>query len=217
MNTFHINDCALASIATGTKARTLTEFRDRLETIHPGSIYFHFWIGRLRPAFEYEEHHNDFSNWVHAALHDDILSERLELLDPSAYDVETLRTMMIDIIEQRLDEQNYVPIAIKDRQFHFIRSKIIVFKTDLKMEEPKDLIDILPKLSRSSLFYHFIDARRRTQHSTDDFSPWLESFGKEYADLIKHYREIDPYFISLADLQQKVTITTNQFFINGSS
>lgn len=216
MEPFYINDCSLAAIATGYKARTLTEFRDRLEIIHPGCIYFHFWIARLRPAFEYEEHHNDFSYWMHEALHDDILAERIELLDPSAYGIETLRSMMIDIIDTRLDECEFLPIAPKTQLFHFIRSKIIVFKTQLKAYEPKDFVKIFPMLSRSSIFFHFIEARRRTEGALDDFSVWLKGFGKEYEELIKRYHEIDPYFISLRDLQQKIISTTNQYFIDGS-
>lgn len=217
MEPFYINDCALAAIATGFKARTLTEFRDRLEIIHPGCIYFHFWIARLRPSFEYEEHHNDFSYWMHDALHDDILAERIELLDPSSFGIETLRSMMIDIIDRRVDESDFLPIAHKNQQFHFIRSKIIVFKTQLKAQEPKDFVKILPNLSRSSIFFHFIDARRRTEGATDDFTVWLKSFGTKYEELIKRLHNIDPYFISLRDLQQKIVLTFNQYFINESS
>lgn len=217
MESFYINDCALAAIAIGHKARTLTEFRDRLEIIPSGSIYFHFWIARLRPAFEFEEHHNDFSYWMHTALHDDILAERIELLDPSAYSIETLRSMMVEIIDRRLDECELLPIAPKNQQFHFMTSKIIVFKTQLKADEPKDLVKLLPMLSRSSLFYHFIDARRRTEGAIDDFTIWLKGFGKKYEPLIQRYKEIDPYFISLRDLQQKIASTTNQFFIDGSA
>ena len=212
MTPFYINDCALAAIATGVKARTLSEFRDRLETIHPGSIYFHFWIGRLRPAFEFEEHHNDFSYWIHNSLHDDVLAERIELLDPVVYSVEELRSMMIEIIEHRLDEHEWIPISRKDQCFHFIRSTIIVFKTNWRLEKPQDLVKILPLLPNSSVFYHFIDARRRTEKGADDFTVWLEGFGPEYAPLIHNYREIDPYFISLNTLQVKMIQATNRFF-----
>lgn len=214
---FLIKDCALAAIATGIKARTLTEFRDRLEIIDPACIYFHFWIGRLGTAFESDEPHNDFSYWVHHSLHDESLAERIELLDPSAYDLETLRSLMLEAIEHRLDELDFLPSAKKEDQFHFIRSKIIVFKTDLKMEHPKDLVKVLPLLPNSSLFFHFIEARRRTEGFSDDFTVWLKEFKGSFTGLINRYREIDPYFISLTDLKQKVITTTNEFFIDGSS
>ena len=48
---FEINDCALVGIATGRRAQSLREMRDILLDIHPGSIYYHFWGGLLRPYF----------------------------------------------------------------------------------------------------------------------------------------------------------------------
>ncbi len=44
---FFIKDCALVTIATGQKAQNLKELRNRLLTIHLGSIYHHFWGGTL--------------------------------------------------------------------------------------------------------------------------------------------------------------------------
>lgn len=209
---FFINDCAIAPIATGLKARSLTEFRDRIETIHHGCIYFHFWIGRLRTAYEYKEHRNDFAQWSHKALHDDFLAERLELLDPTQDDLETLRIKLIELVDERIDELEVLPSAHKSDQFHFINSKIIVFKTPLKLENPSELPLIIPQLTRSSIFYHFIDSRRRTAGHKDDFSIWLESYGNEYRILIEQLKDIDPYFISLQDLQDKLTSITKEYF-----
>lgn len=210
---FLINDCTIAPLATGVKARTLLAFRERLETVPAGCIYFHFWIGRLRTAYEYKEHHNDFSHWVHKALHDDILAERIELLDPTMDDLETLRAKLIELIDQRIDEIDTIPFTLKDEQFHFINSKIIVFKTDQKIEHPNKLVHLLPELTRSSIFYHFIDSRRRTAGNRDDLSIWLESFGDTYKELIDELKGVDPYFISLSDLQEKLILLINKFFI----
>lgn len=210
---FLINDCTIAPLATGLKARTLLAFRERLESVPAGCIYFHFWIGRLRTAYEYKEHHNDFSHWVHKFLHDDILAERIELLDPTVDDIETLRLKLIELIDQRIDEIETIPFTLKDEQFQFINSKIIVFKTNLKIENPKELTQLLPLLTRSSIFYHFIDSKRRTAGNRDDLSIWLESFGDTYQQLIDELRAVDPYFISLSDLQEKLISIVNKFFI----
>jgi hypothetical protein len=212
-NLFHLKDCSLAAIATGIKARSLIELRDKLADIPLSSIYFHFWGGRLRTAFEHREYLNDFSAWVHYHLHDDILAERLALLNPQEYpDMEELRSDLIELIDDRLDEREFIPWSKSEEEFHFIRSQIVIFDTRHLIAEPRDLIHIIPLLSSSSLFYHFIDAAKRTPDGIDDFSVWLEGFEGKYQQLIEAISKIDPYLIQLSDLQKKLeTIFTNYF------
>lgn len=214
---FSIKDCTLSAIATGTKAQTLIDLRDKIEIIHPSSIYFHFWGGRLRTAFEHREYHNDFSDWAHRCLHDDILAERIEVINPTEYStMEELRNELIETLETRLDEQEAVPWAKSDQQFHFIMSRIVIFHTKYSLERPQDMVDVIPHLSNSTLFYHFIDSSRRLPEQIDDFSYWLRQFGEPYQDLITALKKIDPYLISLADLKDKLISITSEFFLNNS-
>jgi hypothetical protein len=62
-------------------------------------------------------------------------------------------------------------------QFHFVRSQMVVFDTDGKIEEPEELVEAVPKMSVGSIFYHFIDARRRSPEMMDDFHTWVRSCG----------------------------------------
>lgn len=211
---FYVKDCALAAIATGIKARSLIEFKDKLTIVPPTSIYFHFWGGRLRTSFEHREYHNDFSSWVHDHLHDDILAERLELLNPHEFEnIEELRLKIIELIEDRLDERELIPWVNSEKQFHFIKSKIVVFHTPQQINVPSELIHVIPLMTRSSLFYHLIDAARRTPNRTDDFSQWLSEFHGEYQELINAIKRIDPYLISLTDLQKRLLTITSEYFI----
>ena len=82
---FFVKDCALVTIATGKKAQNLKEMREHLLNIHLGSIYHHFWGGLLRPRFDEPEYNNDFAEWVHHALQDNILAERLSVIDPDPF------------------------------------------------------------------------------------------------------------------------------------
>lgn len=215
---FYVKDCALASIATGIKARSLLELRDKLLTVPAGSIYFHFWGGRLRTSFEHHEYHNDFSYWVHRSLHDDILAERLELLDPHQFaDIEELRSELVELVDDRLDEREWVPWVKIEDQFHFIDSRIVVFQTRHRIVEPIEMVRILPLLTRSSLFYHVIDAARRTVSHTDDFCEWLSGFPENYQELINAIKRIDPYLISLSALQNKLLEITTAYFLNGKN
>ncbi|HDD45261.1 MAG TPA: hypothetical protein ENG63_10460 [Candidatus Desulfofervidus auxilii] len=210
---FAVKDCALIAIATGIHVQNLRELKDKLLTIHPGSIYYHFWGSLLNPRFEEPEFNNDFAAWTYHALHDPILAERLAVIDPTEFaDIEDLRQELIDVIEERLYEIEYVPWSKPDQQFHFIRSQIVVFDTHKRITEPKELAKILPSLSTGSIFYHFIDARRRTKEKIDDFRAWLKGFGDTYADLCSLIAAIDPYFTTLAELRQKLSQLFELYF-----
>ena len=76
---FAVKDCALVAIALGNKAQNLREMLVHLRSIHPGSLYYHFWGRLLRSQFAYPEYYNDFAGWVHYSLHDDTLAERLAI------------------------------------------------------------------------------------------------------------------------------------------
>jgi len=212
-NYFYIKDCTLAVVASGIKAQTLSELRDRLTSVPASSIYYHFWGGRLRTEFEYVAYHNDFSHWSYACLHDYVLAERLELIDPTEFlDMEEVRAELIGIVDNRLEEREIIPWSKAEDQFHFVRSKIIVFSTQYKVKQPSELASVVPLLTKSSIFYHVIDAARRVPEARNDFCAWLEGFGEQYAPLIRELRNIDPYFISSADLQAKLTNIIVEYF-----
>lgn len=214
LSPFHIKDCTLAAIATGIKAQTLVELRERVAIVPPSSIYFHFWGGRLRISFEYREYHNDFSYWAHHSLHDNVLAERLELLNPTEYSsMEDLRTNIVEILDNRLDEKEFISWVLADEPFHFIQSKIIIFHTRQVMNQPEEMVNILPLLSKSSLFYHFIDSARRTPNKADDFSTWLQQSEEQFKELIAAMRKIDPYLISLEDLRTKLISLSSKYFL----
>ncbi|MEC4816238.1 MAG: DUF5752 family protein [Scytonema sp. PMC 1069.18] len=204
---FALKDCALIAIATGKRALTLKELRDNLLTIGLDSIYFHFWGSLLEPRFEEREYNNNFASWARHGLHDDILAERLAMNDPTAYpNLEDLRQDLIDVVEQRLDESEHLYWFPATEPFEFIRSQIVVFDTYKRVERPEQLAELMPSLSTSSIFYHFIDARRRLTDSQDDFRFWLSSFNGLYNNLCDRLANIDPYFSSLSELRKQLTV-----------
>lgn len=213
---FAVKDCALIAISTGREARTIRELQHQLEEVDASSIYFHFWGGLLRPGFEERQYHNDFAEWARHELYDSVLAERLAVVDPSEFtDLEGLREELVELLGERLDESE-VPIWSRiDRQFQFIRSQIVVFDTHVTLERPRELAGVLPRLSTSSVFYHFIDARRRLPEKTDDFRSWLSGF-PDYKDLIAALADIDPYFVTLAELKSQLALLFAAYFEEGS-
>ena len=202
---FAIKDCALIAIATGQRAVNLKELRDILNSIDPDSIYYHFWGGLLQPRFEEREYNNDFAAWAWYGLHDATLAERLAVVDPSEFtELEDLRQELLGIIEERLDEQGQLSLLYASSRFEFICSQIVVFDTQKRAATPAEMAALLPTLSTGSIFYHFIDARRRLARHDDDFSFWLRGCGDEYQGYCMQLTAIDPYFGSLVQLKEQI-------------
>lgn len=215
--TFAVTDCAMLSIATGTSAQNLRELRDRMRSVPASSLYFHFWGAYLRPGFEEPEYNNDFALWAKYGLNDLALAERLSVIDPPSFgDLEALREELVDVVEQRLYEREYIPWAPPDREFHFIRAILVVLDTGMRIRRPEALAKALPKLSPSSLFYHFIEARRRPPEGIDDFRAWLAEFGDRYAELIERIADIDPSFVTLTRLRRQLSQAFEQHLPGGS-
>jgi len=209
---FIVKDCALAAIAIGQRAQNLKELRDQLISIHPGAIYYHFWGGLLRPRFDDPEYVNDFAVWVRHALHDLRLAERLAIIDPATHaDIEALRQEIIEVIEERMDEGGYEGWARRDQQFHFIRGQTVVFDSAIRITEPRQLVKIVPTLPVGSVYYHFVDARRRAPASIDDFRAWLTKL-PGHDTLCDHLAAIDPYFTNLTRLRVELGRVFTDFF-----
>jgi len=210
---FRIRDCALASLATGMKAQNLKELKKNISEVESESLYYHFWAGLLQPRLGDPEYNNDFASWVRHTLHDKVLAERLGMIDPTEYpDLEELREILLDIIEERLDEVEYLSWCKIEEQFQFITSQIVIFDTDNEIKEPEGLTEIVPHMTSGSIFYHFIDARRRTFGNIDDFSTWLYGFEDEYKDLIYRLSSIDPFFSSLTELRNQISEIVSEYF-----
>jgi hypothetical protein len=204
-DSFALWDCTLVAVATGKKAQNLRELRNTLSVVHPESIYYHFWGGLLRPWLDDSEFNNDFARWARDGLHELKLAEQLGVIDPTDFpNLTELRQELIEVIEDRLDESEYVPWSSPDNQFHFIRAKFVVFDTHNRIERPQMLPRAAELMSPGSIFYHFIDARRRTPDRTDDFSMWLSGFGDKYVHLCQRLSAIDPYFATLTELRKRL-------------
>ncbi len=210
---FHIKDCALIAIATGKRAQNLKELREHLRDIDLNSIYYHFWGGLLRPRFDDPEYHNDFAIWAAHSVHDKILAERLALIDPAAFEtIEDLRNELMETIEEHLDETEFPIWSRRDDQFEFIRFQIVVFDTKNTVESPREFLQTLPQMSIGSIFFHFIEGRRRNQNSLDDFQNWLVDFGVKYEGLRRMIGGICPYFTSLRQLRNELTKAFRVYF-----
>jgi len=209
---FEIKDCALITrTGNGLPAMNLREFRQGVASCPIESIYHHFCETVLRPSFDDPEFHNDLARWARRDLHDHVLAERLEILDPYAFaNFEELRRAVLDIIDDHLSEISYIAWVDEGSSFHFLRATTVVFETGHSFSKPSELVKVISEMTTSSLYYHFWEARRRTEDQRDDFSHWLKNWPGRYDKVIEAIGNIDFYFMSLRELQKKLCTTIEE-------
>ncbi|WP_297057180.1 DUF5752 family protein [Thermosulfurimonas sp.] len=199
---FVVKDCALVSVSTGEKAYTLAELVEKIKKIDPSSIHHHFWARHLRPSFDHPEFHNDFAAWVHMEVRDRILAERLNLISPHEYaSMEDLREALILLIQERVFEDEHLGWRKAENPFYFVKSQLIIFDTGMRLEWPHEIADVLESFSPGTIFYHFIDARRRNPQGLDDFRNWIRQFPPDYKPLEDLIAKVDPFFLSLYEIR----------------
>jgi len=212
MNPFVVKSCTLPAISLGRKAHTLIQFHDELKTIPDGCFYMHFWGNRLFPRFVNPDYHNDFAIWAYEKINDQFLAERLCVIDPMDYpDMKSLRNVVIQTIEQRMNEVGEERSKQIVEPFYFVSSKLIICNTPYKIETADELAKRVHKLAPSSIFYHVIDAKMRTPLKMDDFSTWLQDYPYRHEQLIKQLCSIDASFLSLTEIKKELVRICTEF------
>lgn len=200
---FKVRDCALITRMAGiASAVNLRELRERIAVCPRESLYHHFCETLIRPSFDDPEFRNDFAVWAARHLRDRSLAERVGILNPYNFDhLEDLRDRLLDIIDDRLSELAHAAWIPAVEDFRFMRAATVVFDTGLELRSLSDLIGALPAMSNSSIYYHFVEARRRTPDKVDDFSSWLRELPEETGWLIQAFSHVDFYFLNLMELK----------------
>ncbi|MBI3129017.1 MAG: hypothetical protein HYZ11_15530 [Candidatus Tectomicrobia bacterium] len=202
---FEVKSCALIVRMDGLpSAVNLRELRDRTGRCSDKSIYHHTIERLIRPGFDEPEFTNDFAAWAYRSLGDQILAERLANLDPfAASSIESLRADILDILEERLAEIEHLPSVPWGKGFYFMQASIVVFDTGMRIGRPEDILGALRKMTRRSLYFHFVEGRSRHQ-GPDDFSDWLQAQGELGRRLAGALAGVDVQFFNLRDLKQEM-------------
>ena len=206
MTPFVVMDCALLTRMSGIpEAASLRELRERIAVCDENVLYHHFYETLLRPSFDYPDYHNDFAVWAKLHLSDRVLAERFGLLDPYAFSsMEELRGVMLDIIDERLNALPYAPVVSKGNEFYFFEAGTVVFDTGARIGTPAELAPAIARMTTGSIFFHFIEARRREPLGMDDFSAWLVQHGDQCAACRDALQSIDFSFLTLLELRDEI-------------
>jgi len=209
IQTFQIKDCAILNIATAVRAQNLKELMDQLATIHPESIYYHFWANKLRPDFEKPEYNNDFATWAYKNLHNNKLAESLSLINPGMFsNIEELRSKLVEVIESTLQQDPSIVSSKESEQFQFTRADMILFNSEFSVSKPEELTQLIPILPLGSIYFHFIESK----NGSEDINTFVSNAGDIYSELSVQLSTLDPYFFTLTELQSRASKIFKDFF-----
>lgn len=206
MSDFEVKDCALLTRMSGIQpAFNLRELRERISSCHPDVLYHHFCETVLVPSFDYPDYRNDFAVWSRWRLGDQILSERLGMVDPYLYaSMEELRAATLEIIDDRLGEVTMIPWARPGHEFHFMQAVTVVFDTGERIHHPDELPEAVSRMTNGSIYFHVLEARRRCPLRVDDFTGWLKGCEGNWDHYIQAVQAIDVTFHTLSEIRQEL-------------
>ena len=79
-----------------------------------------------------------------------------------------------------------------------------MFDTGERIRSPRELSVAIQRMTNGSIYYHFLEARRRTPLGKDDFTAWLKEEEKKNLRYISALESIDFFFHSLSHLKEEL-------------
>lgn len=208
MPPFEVKDCALLARMSGLPpAFNLRELRERIAACSENVLFHHFCETTLRATFDNPDYRNDFAVWSKLYLGDRVLAERLGILDPYAFSsLGALRAATLEVIDERLGESTTIPWARPGDEFYFMEATTVVFDTGIRIPHPRELAASIGGMTVGSVYYHFLEARRRPPFGNDDFSAWLHEndAGGKNIPYVEALARIDFYFHTLPHLRKEL-------------
>ena len=214
---FHVKDCALITRMAGiSSVMNLRELRERLTVCPLESLYHHFCETQIRPSFDDPEFRNDLAIWAARHLGDRVLAERIGILNPYSFSsLEELRERLLEIVSERGSERPSEVWHPAGEEFRFMRAATVIFETGTRLHSLAELRQAMPALSQSSVYYHFVEARRRTENGMDDFSLWLDGLPEDTGAFVAGLAAIDFYFLNLRELKRELVRRCQEQEVSG--
>ena len=199
---FEFKECVIVPKSTGKKARNLRELRSLLGRVSDESIshqtYQYFLSGHVL------EYTNAFAHWVGESLGEKGLSEHLSNIDPYSFsEIESLRNELLKAVDSRLEAPPGPRDAAPGDEFFFSESLTLTFPMRVRARNLAEFLMALRYVDRSSIYYHFYEARTRLGGGADDFSKWISgSLGQK--DLGEKIKSIDPFMHTLEGIREHI-------------
>lgn len=199
---FLFKQCVVISKATGERAGTLKDLRERIALASDESLFHHTYQYFLKGHLQ--EFTNRFAEWVGESIEERALAERLSNLDPYEFDtIDELREELIRLITEFLDQNPEPRPALPGDEFYFNETITLVFDAGMKARNLAEFMIALRYLEPGSIYFHFYEARNRGDRRTNDFSEWVAtSLGKEH--LAIQISGIDPFMYDIEGIRMRI-------------
>jgi len=201
---FYFNSAAHLTRIGREKATNLGELLAGMKACPDASIFQHTFQTLREHHFIREGFSNDFAHWAFAACNEVGLAERLSVIDVrEVTSVVGLRERLVNITSEYLEQNPRARDRAAFEPFYFCASESVVIPTPYVARNLAEFSEALHKVSRHSIYYHFIDARLRLKLNTNDFSLWLEN-ELDLGVVADRINGIDIYTQTLQDVRRAI-------------
>jgi len=177
----------------GARAEDERQLADLIEQAPLDSIYYHTHAFFLRHKFLSGIYPNDFATWVAVHLRDQVLGERLGMVDPAEFEsLEGLRDELFAVIDEHLRRLQIVPRIVSGEPFDFVRSRVVEIPTGVEVRTLDEFRQALLEIDSSAIYFHVVEARARLGRGQNDFAAWFEH-GLGLEALAARVRALNPY------------------------
>jgi hypothetical protein len=144
---------------------------------------------------------NDFANWVASQIQDEVLAERLGIVDPFQFpNLEELREELVSIIDDHISTLHPVPRVVFGDSFFFVQSHVIAVSTGLEARTLEEFRRCLATVDSSAIYFHALHTRVRREVPGGEFARWI---GQELGltALAEKIARINPYLGGLEQIR----------------
>ena len=201
---FQFIGCVEVRQALDHRARDERELLDRLEDVPAGSVFYHTHGYFLRHRPVTTAYGNDFAAWVAGHVRDQVLAERLAVINPfEAASLEDLREELMSTIHDHLLRLSAVPRVEFGDVFHFQQSHIVEVPLGAPVTTLADFRAGLSEVDASAIHFHMVEARSRLGRRSGDFAEWIRD-ALAMPDLADRIERIDAYMTNLERVRARV-------------
>jgi maltose alpha-D-glucosyltransferase/alpha-amylase len=200
----------------GVRAENERQLAERMDEVPLDSIYYHTHAFFLRHRFLAGAYPNDFATWVAGQVGDQVLGERLAMVDPADYaSLQALREELVAVIDDHLRTLQHVPAVIYGEAFDFIQSRMVEVPTDIEVRTLQEFRDVLLDVDASAIYFHLVEARMRLGRGQNDFASWLDR-GLGLSALAARVQAVYPYSGSLERTRMRLIQLCDETLREGS-
>ena len=188
----------------GRRARDEQELLELLEDVPIDTIYYHTAARFLRFEVVDAMFPNDFAMWAAREVRDQVLGERLGIIDPFDFpNLEALRQELVTTLDDHLSRISVVPRVIHGEPFHFMRSRLIEIPSGFEATDLESFADALGRVDTSSIYYHTVEARLRKGVPVGDFANWMNTAIGE-RELAAKFARVSPFCSSIEAMRKQL-------------